>query len=64
MTPLRDLVGRELKHGIQLPAWLDACYRSDRFNGRADHSAPGCVNVAAFAVAATALSHLVINSLH
>jgi len=22
MTPLRDLVGRELKHGIQLPAWL------------------------------------------
>src|SRR5713226_6022109 len=65
MTRLRDLVGREPKHGIQLPAWLArllslGIVSTDEQVIRRQR----CVNVAAFSVAATALSHLVINSLH
>jgi adenylate cyclase len=65
MTRLRDLVGREPKYGIQLPAWLErplslGIVSADEQVVRRQR----CVNVAAFAVAATALSHLVMNSFH
>ena len=65
MTPLRDLVRREPKPGIQLPAWLERLVSIGIVS--TDEQVierQRCVNVAAFAVAATALSHLIINSLH
>src|SRR5258708_6731077 len=65
MTRLRDLVGREPKHGIQLPAWLArllslGIVSTDEQVIRRQR----CVNIAPFSVSATPLSHLVINSLH
>jgi adenylate cyclase len=65
MTRLRDLVGCEPKYGIRLPAWLEhvvsvGIVSADKQTVRGQR----CTNVAAFAVAATALSHLVINSIH
>jgi adenylate cyclase len=65
MTRLRDLVRREPKHGIQLPAWLERLVsigivsRDEQIIRR-----QRCVNVAAFAMIATASSHLIINSAH
>ena len=65
MTRLRDLVRGERTPAIQLPAWLDRLISigivssDERVIER-----QRCVNVAAFAVAATALSHLIINGLH
>jgi adenylate cyclase len=65
MTRLRDLVRREPKPGIQLPAWLErlvstGIVATDQQVIRRQR----CVNVTAFAVGATALSHLIINSVH
>ena len=65
MTRLRDLVRRQPNPGIPLPAWLErlvsiGIISTDKKVIRRQI----CVNVASFAVAATALSHLVINSLH
>ena len=65
MTRLRDLVRREPNPGIPLPAWLDrlvsiGIVSTDKKVVRRQI----CVNVASFAVAATALSHLVLNSFH
>jgi adenylate cyclase len=65
MTRLRDLVRREPNPGIPLPAWLDrlvsiGIVSTDKKVVRRQI----CVNVASFAVAATALSHLVINAFH
>jgi adenylate cyclase len=65
MTRLRDLVGREPQHGIRLPAWLErvislGIVAVDEQVVRRQR----CVNVAAIVIAATALSHLVINSFH
>src|SRR5712692_6056164 len=65
MTRLRDLVRREPKHGIRLPAWLEHLVsigivsRDEQIIRR-----QRCVNVAAFAMMATASSHLIINSAH
>src|SRR5713226_3208986 len=65
MTRLRDLVRREPKHGIRLPAWLERLVsigiatRDEQIIRR-----QRCVNVAAFAMIATASSHLIINSVH
>ena len=59
MTRLRDLVRGQRTPAIQLPAWLDRLISigivssDERVIER-----QRCVNVAAFAVAATALSHL------
>src|SRR5258707_12317762 len=65
MTRLRDLVGRGRKSGITLPAWLDRLVSSGIVaTDEQVVERQRCVNVAAFAVAATALSHLIINSLH
>jgi adenylate cyclase len=65
MTRLRDLVRRLPDPGIPLPAWLErlvsiGIVSTDKKVMRRQI----CVNVASFAVAGTALSHLVINSLH
>jgi hypothetical protein len=62
MTRLRDLVGRELRPGITLPAWLDRLVSTGIVaTDEQVVERQRCVNVAAFAVAATALTHLVIN---
>ncbi len=64
-TRLRDLVRREPKPGIRLPAWLERLVsvgivsKDEQIIRR-----QRCVNVAAFATAATALSHLIMNSVH
>ena len=65
MTRLRDLVGREPKPGIHLPAWLERLV-SIGIVSSDEHviERQRCVNVAAFAVAATALSHLIIIAVH
>jgi len=65
MTRLRDLIGREPKLGIRLPAWLErlvsiGIVSSDEQVVRRQR----CVNVAALAMLATAGSHLIINSVH
>ncbi|MGZ3289562.1 MAG: hypothetical protein ACXU87_16145, partial [Xanthobacteraceae bacterium] len=65
MTRLRDLVRGERKPAIQLPEWLDrlisiGIVSTDPLVIERQR----CVNVAAFAVAATALSHLIINAVH
>src|SRR5258708_25273132 len=65
MTRLRDLVGRGRKSGITLPAWLDRLVSTGIVaTDEQVVERQRCVDVAAFAVAATALSHLIINSLH
>jgi adenylate cyclase len=61
MTRLRDLVHREPKYGIELPAWLErlvsiGILSKDTQVARRQR----CVNVAAFATAANALSHFLI----
>ena len=65
MTRLRDLVRREARPGIHLPAWLERLV-SIGIVSADEHviERQRCVNVAAFAVAATALSHLIINAVH
>jgi adenylate cyclase len=65
MTRLRDLVGRSPRQGIELPAWLEhlvsiGIVSKDEQIVRRQR----CVNVASFAVVATAASHLIINSVH
>lgn len=65
MNRLRDLVGRAPKPGIRLPAWLDRLVSIGIVSG--DEQVvrrQRCVNVAAFAMLATAGSHLIINSMH
>jgi adenylate cyclase len=64
-TRLRNLVRREPKRGLQLPAWLERWVsigivsRDEQIIRR-----QRCVNVAAFAMIATTSSHLIINSVH
>jgi adenylate cyclase len=65
MTRLRDLVRREPTPGVQLPAWLERLVTIGIVSTDEEViERQRCVNVAAFAVAATALSHLIINALH
>jgi adenylate cyclase len=65
MTRLRDLVRREPRRGVQLPAWLErlvsvGIVSTDQQVVRRQR----CVNVGAFAMIATTSSHLIINSAH
>lgn len=65
MTRLRDLVRLESRPTIRLPAWLTrlisiGIVSTDELVVERQR----CVNVAAFVVAATALSHLIINAFH
>ncbi|HEY7663955.1 MAG TPA: adenylate/guanylate cyclase domain-containing protein [Xanthobacteraceae bacterium] len=65
MTRLRDLVQRPPRPAIQLPGWLEYLISLGIVSSDAVViERQRCVNVAAFAVAATALSHLVINAVH
>ncbi len=65
MTRLRDLVRRKPKPALQLPAWLERLISVGIVSTDAlVIERQRCVNVAAFAVAATALSHLIINGVH
>jgi adenylate cyclase len=65
MTGMRNLIRRERKHGFQLPEWLERWVsigivsRDEQVIRR-----QRCVNVAAFAMMATTLSHFIINSLY
>ena len=65
MTRLRDLVRRERKPSIRLPGWLERAtsvgiVTEDPRVARRQR----VTNVAAFATAGNALSHLIINSYH
>jgi len=65
MTQLRDLVLRAPKRGLELPPWLErlvsvGIVTTDKKLMRRQR----CVNVAVFAVAGSALSHLFFNALH
>jgi adenylate cyclase len=65
MTRLRDLVRGARTPAIQLPEWLDRLISSGIVStDELVVERQRCVNVAAFAVAATALSHLLINAFH
>jgi adenylate cyclase len=65
MLKLRDIVGRPLNQGPDLPSWLEHIMsrgivaRDPQIVRR-----QRCVNVAAYSFAANAMSHFVINSLH
>src|SRR3981189_595690 len=64
-TRLRDLVRREPKPGIRLPAWLERLASVGIVsNDEQIIRRQRYVNVATFATAATALSHLIMNSVH
>jgi adenylate cyclase len=65
MTQLRDLVRREPRRGLKFPRWLERL-ASIGIVASDPHviERQTCVNVAVFAVAASALSHLVFNSIH
>jgi adenylate cyclase len=65
MARLRDLVRLESRPAVRLPAWLTrlisiGIVSTDELVIERQR----CVNVAAFVVAATALSHLIINAFH
>jgi adenylate cyclase len=65
MTRLRDLVLRKSIPPVVLPAWLERLISIGIVSKDEDViERQLCVNVAAFATSATALSHLIINSLH
>jgi adenylate cyclase len=65
MTRLRDLVRREPKHGIRLPAWIERLVSIGIVsNDEQIIRRQRCVNVGAFATIATTASHLIINSAH
>jgi adenylate cyclase len=65
MTQLRDLVRREPRRGLKFPPWLERLASVGIVA-----TDPGvverqtCVNIAVLATAASALSHLVFNSIH
>jgi adenylate cyclase len=65
MLKLREIVGRPLNHGLELPSWLERIMAT----GIVAHDPQvvrrqRCVNVAAYSFAANAMSHFIINSLH
>src|SRR4051812_743195 len=65
MPQLRDLIHLKPKRGLQFPRWLDrlvsvGIVTADPQIARAQR----CVNIAAYATVATAISHLVMNSIH
>ena len=65
MAQIRDLIGRKPKRGLEFPGWVErlvsaGIVTSDPKIARRQR----CVNVAAFAAAGSALSHLVMNSVY
>jgi adenylate cyclase len=65
MTRLRDLVRREPRPRVQLPAWIERVVSVGIVSGDEQIvRRQRCVNVGALAMLATASSHLVINSMH
>src|SRR6516165_2290082 len=65
MTRLRDLVRREPRPRVQLPAWIERVVSVGIVSGDGQIvRCQRCVNVGAFAMVATAGSHLITNSLH
>jgi adenylate cyclase len=65
VTRLRDLVGQGPKRGIQVPAWLERLVSVGIVSTDAQVvRQQRCTNIAAYAVIVTALSHLVVNSIH
>ena len=65
MLKLREIVGRPLNQGLELPSWLERIMAT----GIVAHDPQivrrqRCVNVAAYSFAANAMSHFIINSLH
>ena len=65
MTRLRDLVRREPTRGLQVPPWLERLVSIGIVTGDPQLvRRQRCVNVAAYVVAANALSHLVILSVY
>jgi adenylate cyclase len=65
MPQLRDLVHLKPKRGLEFPRWLDrlmsvGIVSTDPQVVRCQR----CVNIAAYATAGTAISHLVFNSIH
>jgi adenylate cyclase len=65
MTQLRDLVRREPRRGLEFPPWIErlASMGIVATDPRVVYR-QRCVNIAAFAVLGTALSHLIFNSVH
>ena len=65
MTRLRDLVRREPRPRVQLPTWIERVVSVGIVSGDGQIvRCQRCVNVGAFAMVATAGSHLITNSLH
>ena len=65
MTQRRDFIRYERKRGLELPAWLERLVSVGIVSSDPDVvRRQRCVNVAAFALAANAASHLVINSIY
>jgi adenylate cyclase len=65
MPQLRDLIHRKPRRGFEFPRWLDrlvsvGIVSDDTQVVRAQR----CVNIAAYATAGTAISHLIMNSIH
>lgn len=61
MTRLRDLIHREPKHGVELPVWLERLVSVGIVSKDAQVARrQRCVNVAAFATSANAMSHFLI----
>jgi adenylate cyclase len=65
MPRLRDLIRREPKHRINLPAWVEHLVSVGIVSLNEEIiRRQRCVNLAAFATMATASSHLILNSVH
>src|SRR5512145_289486 len=65
MTQLRDLVRREPRRGLKFPPWLERLASVGIVATDPNVvERQTCVNIAVFATAASALSHLVFNSIH
>ena len=65
MTRLRDLVRREPRPRVQLPAWIERVVSVGIVSGDGQIvRCQRCVNVGAFAMIAAAGSHLITNSMH
>jgi adenylate cyclase len=65
MTQLRDIVRREPKRGLEFPPWVERLVAVGIVATDPDVvERQRCVNIGAFAVAGSALSHLLFNSIH
>jgi adenylate cyclase len=65
MTRLRELVRRTPKPGLELPAWMERLASLGIVSDDPDVARrQRFANIAAYAIALNAASHLVLNSLH